>query len=55
MSVTLCMTTFTAFISNESSQNITDLGPDFRRVVMLRNGAVRTKQNLSTAHEFVVC
>ena len=25
------------------------LGPDFRRVVMLRNGAVRTKQNLSTA------
>ena len=30
------------------------LGPDFRRVVMLRNGAVRKKQNLSTAHEFVV-
>ena len=25
------------------------LGQDFRRVVMLRNGAVRTKQNLSTA------
>ena len=32
-----------------------DLGPDFRKVVMLRNGAVRTKQNLSNAHEFVVC
>ena len=32
-----------------------DQGPDFRRVVMLKNGAVRTKQNLSTAHEFVVC
>ena len=30
-------------------------GADFRRVVMLRNGAVPTKQNLSTAHEFVVC
>ena len=30
-------------------------GPDFRKVLMLRNGAVRTKQNLSTAHEFVVC
>ena len=30
-------------------------GTDFRRVVTLRNGAVRTKQNLSTAHEFVVC
>ena len=30
-------------------------GPYFRRVVMLRNVAVRTKQNLSTAHEFVVC
>ena len=24
-------------------------------VVMLRNGALRTKQNVSNAHEFVVC
>ena len=31
------------------------LGPDSWRVVMLRNEAVRTKQNLSNAHEFVVC
>ena len=30
------------------------LGQDFRRVVMLRNGAVRTEQNQSTAHEFAV-
>ena len=28
---------------------------DFQKVAMLRNGAVRTKQNLSNAHEFVVC
>ena len=32
-----------------------DLGPDFSRVVMLRYGAVRTKQNSSTAQKFVVC
>ena len=31
------------------------LGPDFQRVTMLRNGAVCMKQNLNTAHEFVVC
>ena len=30
-------------------------GLDFRRVVMLRKEAVRTKQKLRTAHEFVVC
>ena len=29
--------------------------PDFRKVITLRNGAVRSKQNLSNAHEFVVC
>ena len=34
---------------------VQEQGPVFRRVVMLRNGAVRMKQNLSTAHEFVVC
>ena len=32
----------------KTSKDVT-LGPDFRRVVMLRNGAVRTKQNLITA------
>ena len=31
------------------------LGPDFCKVVKLRNGAVRTKQNPSNVHEFVVC
>ena len=30
-------------------------GPDFRVVIMLRNGALRMKQNLSNAHKFVVC
>ena len=30
-------------------------GPDFRKVVILRNGAVCTNQNLSNAYEFVVC
>ena len=30
-------------------------GPDFRKVLRLRNGAVRTKQNLSNASKFVVC
>ena len=32
-----------------------DQGPDFRKVVMVRNAGVRTKQNLSTAHDFIVC
>ena len=31
------------------------LGPDFQIIVMLGNGALSTKQNLSNAHEFVVC
>ena len=30
------------------------LGPDSRWVIILRNGVVRMKQNLSTAHKFVV-
>ena len=38
-----------------TAEMATAQGPDFRRVVMLRNEGVRTKQNLSTANEFVVC
>ena len=30
-------------------------GAKFSKSLMSRNRAVRTKQNLSTAHEFVVC
>ena len=44
-----------AFRSSEVRGLILDLGPDFRIVVMLINGAVRRKQNLSNVHEFVVC
>ena len=39
---------FTLFPNKKKKKKI-------RRVVMLRNGGVRTKQNLSTAYEFVVC
>ena len=38
----------------ERSVRVESPGARFSKVVMLRNGAVRTKQNLSNAHEFVV-
>ena len=34
---------------------VEEQGPYFRKVVMLRKGAIHTKQNLSNAREFVVC
>ena len=46
---------FVTAVARRDVSSFSHQGPDFRRVVMLRNGAVRTKQNLSTAHEFVVC
>ena len=34
---------------------VTDQGPDYRRVVKLRDAAVRTKEKLSNSCKFVVC
>ena len=42
-------------IEIKSGQTKHSSQPDFRKLVMLRNGVGCTKQNLRYANEFVVC